>query len=134
VLVDFYTSGSWLRTLHVVCATLSLALFVLRGTWRLLDSPQLQRRWIRIVPHVIDTVFLGAGIALAVRIEQYPFVHAWLTAKVLGLIGYILLGSLALKGPNRPVRAIAFVAALGLFAYIASVARYRHPLGFLLWA
>ena len=128
MLVDFYTGGSWLRILHVSCATLSLALFVLRGAWRLADSPRLQRRWIRIVPHVIDTVFLGSGIALAIRLEQYPFVQPWLTAKVFGLIAYIILGSLAMKGPGRGLRAAAFVAALATFAWILGVARTRNPL------
>lgn len=134
MLVDFYTAGSWVRILHVSAATLSLALFVLRGAWMLADSPLREARWAKIVPHVVDTVFLGAGIALAIRIHQYPFVHGWLTAKVFGLIAYIVLGSVALKrGPTKPIRAAAFVAALAVFAYIVGVARTRHPLSWGLW-
>lgn len=134
MLLDFYTAGSWLRIVHVSAATLSLALFLLRGAWMLAGSPRLQDRWVRIVPHVIDTIFLAAGIALAVRIGQYPFVHGWLTAKVFGLIAYIVLGTVALKrGPTRAIRGAAFAAALAVFAYIAGVARARHPLSWWVW-
>jgi uncharacterized membrane protein SirB2 len=134
VLLDFYTSGSGLRILHVSAATLSLALFVLRGAWMLLDSPRLQDRWVRVVPHVVDTVFLAAGIALAVRIEQYPFVHGWLTAKVFALIAYIVLGTIALKrGKTRAIRAMAFGGALAVFGYIVGVARTRNPASWWVW-
>jgi uncharacterized membrane protein SirB2 len=116
-----------LKALHVGCALLSITLFVVRGTWRFAESPRLQQRWVRIAPHLIDTVFLGSGIALAVRLHQYPFADAWLTAKVLGLVAYIILGSLALKGRTPAVRTAAFVAALLTFAYIVGVARVRNP-------
>lgn len=128
MLLEFFTAGSWLRTVHVVSATASLALFLLRGTWMLRDSPRRDACWARIVPHVVDTVFLAAGLALAMRIQQYPFVQPWLTAKVFGLIAYIVLGTIALKrGRTRAIRATAFVAALAVFAYIVGVARTRHP-------
>ena len=101
-----------LRHLHLTAVTLSLALFALRGLWMLVDSPQLQRRWVRIVPHLIDTVLLASAIGLTLILQQYPFVDGWLTAKVLALIVYIILGSIALKrGPTKPVRAAAWVAA-----------------------
>jgi uncharacterized membrane protein SirB2 len=124
--LEFYTAGSWLRGIHVASATASLALFALRGAWMLAESPRRHARWARIVPHVVDTVFLAAGIGLAARLAQYPFVDAWLTAKVFGLIAYVILGSIALKhGPTRVVRASAFAGALLVFAYVVGVARTR---------
>lgn len=123
-----------LKHLHVTTVILSLALFVLRGIWMLIDSPQLRRRWVRIVPHMIDTVLLASAIGLMLLLHQYPFVHGWLTAKVLGLIAYILLGSIALKyGPTKPIRTVAWIAALMTFGYIVSVALTHTPQGFLLW-
>ena len=123
-----------LKLAHMALAALSVALFSLRGCWMLLESPLGLARWTRVVPHVIDTAFLATGIWLAVRIGQYPFVQPWLTAKVLGLVAYIILGSIALKrGPTRAIRAAAFVAALAVFAYIVGVARARHPLSWGLW-
>jgi uncharacterized membrane protein SirB2 len=123
-----------LKLVHMSFAALSVGLFALRGIWMLLESPQRDARWTRIAPHVIDTLFLATGIWLAVRIGQYPFVQPWLTAKVLGLVAYIILGSIALKrGPTKAIRAAAFVAALAVFAYIVGVARARHPLSWSLW-
>jgi uncharacterized membrane protein SirB2 len=123
-----------LKLVHMGAAALSVGLFALRGAWMLLGSTLGEARWTRIVPHVIDTLFLATGIWLALRIGQYPFVQPWLTAKVLALVGYIVLGSIALKrGPTRAIRAAAFVAALMVFAYIVGVARARHPLSWGLW-
>ena len=83
----------------------------------------LARRWVRVLPHVVDTVLLASAIALAVMIRQYPLAHDWLTAKVFGLIAYIVLGTIALKrGRTRAVRITAFWSALLVFAYIVAVA------------
>jgi uncharacterized membrane protein SirB2 len=123
-----------LKLVHMSLAAVSIALFTLRGAWMLAESPLRDARWTRIAPHVIDTLFLATGIWLAIRIGQYPFVQPWLTAKVFGLVGYIILGSIALKrGRTRAIRAAAFVAALAVFAYIVGVARARHPLSWSLW-
>ena len=117
-----------LQTVHVGSAMLSITGFVLRGVWMLQDSPLLRARATRILPHVVDTVLLLSAIALALRIAQYPFVHAWLSAKVLALLAYIVLGSVALKyGRSRRVRALSYGMALGEFLYIVAVAITRSP-------
>lgn len=118
-----------LKTVHVTCAALSLGGFVLRGIWMLRDSPLRQARPTRILPHINDTLLLGSALWLAFRIEQYPFVHGWLTAKVLALLAYIVLGSIALKrGKTRAVRTVSFALALVTFVYIVAVALTRSPL------
>jgi len=127
-------SYATLKAVHVASAATSLALFTLRGTWMLGAPHRLGHRWVRIVPHVVDTVLLVSAIALAVMIGNYPGTHGWLTAKVVGLIGYIVLGSIALKrGRTQHVRVAAFVAALAMFAYIVSVAITKSPAGFWVW-
>jgi uncharacterized membrane protein SirB2 len=118
-----------LKAIHVGSAILSITGFVLRGIWMLQDSPLLKARATRILPHVVDTVLLVSAIALALRIAQYPFVHAWLTAKVLALILYIVLGSIALKrGRARWMRTATLAGALAVMAYILAVALTRNPL------
>ncbi len=122
------------KWLHAGCAGVSITGFVARGVLRWAESPRLQTRFVRIAPHVVDTVLLASALWLMVAIAQYPFVHGWLTAKVIGLIAYIGLGTVALKrGRTRAVRAAAFFAALATFAYIVSVAVTHDPRGFLLW-
>jgi uncharacterized membrane protein SirB2 len=123
---------SALKVIHVGCAIASIAGFALRGVMMLLESPMLQARSVRIAPHVVDTLLLASALWLAALIGQYPFVQGWLTAKVLGLVAYIALGTVALKrARSKPVRAAAFALALLAAAYIVSVALTRDPLGFL---
>lgn len=117
-----------LKAVHVGSAMLSITGFVLRGVWMLQDSPLLKARATRILPHVVDTVLLVSAIALMLRIAQYPFVHAWLSAKVLALLAYIVLGSIALRyGKTRRVRVLSYGLALTVFVYIALVAVTRNP-------
>jgi uncharacterized membrane protein SirB2 len=117
-----------LKTIHVGSALISISGFVLRGVWMLQASPLLKTRVTRILPHVVDTVLLLSAIALMLRSAQYPFVHAWLSAKLLALLAYIVLGSIALKyGKSRLVRALSYGAALGVFLYIVVVAVTRSP-------
>jgi uncharacterized membrane protein SirB2 len=121
-----------LKTLHLTTIVLTLALFVLRGAWMIADSPRLQARWVRIVPHVNDTLLLSSGLGLAIMLQQYPLVHGWLTAKFFALIAYILLGTIALKrGKTRMQRIIAWIAALLVFGYMVAVARAHAPFPFL---
>ena len=120
-----------LKITHVSCVALSYALFVVRGMWMMRGSGLLQRRWVKIVPHVIDTVLLASAIALAVMLRQYPVVHGWLTAKVVGLLFYIGLGMVALRrGRTRGIRIAAWLAAQAVFFYIVVVALTRNPLPF----
>ena len=120
-----------LRNLHIACVVLSAAGFLLRGTWMLCDSPLLGRRWVRVVPHFIDSALLASAVALATLSGQYPLAQHWLTAKVVALLAYIVCGTMALKrGRSRAVRSAFFVAALAILAYIVSVAMTRSPFGF----
>jgi len=120
-----------LKHFHMGCAALSGSLFLLRGIWMLRASPLLQATWVRIAPHVVDTLLLASAIGLAVWSHQYPGQQPWLTAKVLALLGYIVLGSVALKrGRTKGQRQAAFSAALALFAYIVMVAVTKRPFPF----
>jgi uncharacterized membrane protein SirB2 len=120
-----------IKNVHVVCAVLSGTGFLLQGVWMMARSPLLEHRLTRTLPHVIDTVFLGSAIALATLSAQYPFVAPWLTAKVSGLVIYILLGAVALRrGRTMRERVAAFVAAMATFAWIVSVALTKNPAGF----
>ncbi|MCC7549102.1 MAG: SirB2 family protein [Burkholderiales bacterium] len=117
-----------LKAVHVGAVTLSLTLFLVRGAWMLAGSQWLQQRWVKVLPHLVDTVLLASAVWLAFRIGQAPLRDGWLTAKVAGLLVYIVLGSIALKRGRTPaVRRLAFAAALASFAYIVSVALTKRP-------
>lgn len=123
---------SALKYTHMFCAITSIAGFVLRGYWMMTDSPLRSKKLVKILPHVIDTLLLAAGITLAVTINQYPGTHNWLSAKVAGLILYIILGLFALRlGKTKTVRTVAFVAAVLVFGYVYGVAMTHNPWGWL---
>ncbi len=118
-----------LKHLHVTFAALSGLLFLVRGIWMLSGSARLQQRWVKIVPHVVDTLLLGSAIGLAVWSSQYPGQSSWLTAKLLALVAYVVLGTIALKrGRTQGMRNAAFAGALACFAYLVAVAVTRNPL------
>ena len=120
-----------LKMLHMSCALISILGFTLRGILKLQDSPLSEKKFLKIAPHIVDTLLLLSAIALTVTIGQYPLVNGWLTAKVIGLLLYIFLGMVTLRfAQTQPVRLLAFVLAIAVFAYIATVARTHNPFPF----
>lgn len=117
---------STVRAVHVGCAAISIGLFAARGAMQLGGVDWRRWRWLRIAPHVNDTVLLGAAVTLALMSAQYPFVQPWLTAKVLALCVYVALGSVALGRDVPPRRRhIAFAAAILSVGCIVAVALTR---------
>ena len=118
----------WLKPLHIFLVVSTYALFFLRGVWSWKGSSILQNRWVRTVPHVVDSLLLISAIALALTIHQYPFIDAWLTAKVIGLLLYIGFGFVALRnGIKKVVRISSWLAAQAVFFYIVLVAISHNP-------
>ena len=123
---------SLLKQLHLSTIALTLALFVLRGVWMMRESPRLHARWVRIVPHLNDTLLLASRISLAILTRQYPLLNGWLSAKLFALFLYIVLGTIALKrGQTQGQRIAAWIAALLVFCYMVSVAITRDPSPFI---
>jgi uncharacterized membrane protein SirB2 len=119
-----------LRHVHIGCASLTIALFVLRGGLMLAESPWQRNVVLRYLPHVVDTVLLTSALMLTTAIHQYPFSTGWVTMKVVLLVVYIVLGSIALKrGRTKSIRVAALVAALATIGFLVTVARAHHPLG-----
>jgi uncharacterized membrane protein SirB2 len=111
------------KYLHVSTVLISFTLFFVRGIWMLRESPILQKRWVKIVPHLVDTTLLLSAMTLAVMLTISPFSSAWLMAKIAALLLYIVLGTIGLKrGKSKQTRVIAWLAALFVFVYIVLVA------------
>lgn len=121
-----------LKHSHMMFVAISGLFFLLRGAWMLMDSAMLQKKWVKILPHIVDTLLLACAIGLCVVLGQYPFVVDWLTVKVVMLVAYIVLGVIALKrGKTKAIRTLAFFAAIACFLFMVSVAFSHHPFGFL---
>lgn len=119
------------KLVHQVAVTLSIGGFVARGAGALADAGWVRSRLARTLPHAVDTVLFGAGLTLAWMLRAAPGM-AWLGAKLLGVLAYIVLGWLALRpGLARPRRAAWWLAALAAVAWVVSVAVTKDPWGFL---
>jgi uncharacterized membrane protein SirB2 len=126
-LAEFYPQIKWV---HVLMVVLSGGLVFTRGLAAHLGATWTMAWPLRWLSYTIDTVLFTAALMLVTIVHQYPFVHAWLTVKVLLLAVYIVLGSLALKrGSTRRMRVTCWALALGVYVFIMSVARTHDPLG-----
>jgi len=93
------------------------------------ESPLLRARWVKISPHIIDTVLLVTAIILASQWGWSALQIPWLQAKILALLVYIVLGTVALKrGRSQSVRVTSWLAAIVTFGYIVTVAITKNPL------
>ena len=120
------------KTMHVACAIATLISFSFRGILMMAGSSLLRAKPIKIIPHIIDTILLVSAILLAMEIYQYPFVHDWLTAKLIALVAYIITGTIALKrGKSKSTRIGFFFLSLMIFFYIVAVARTHNAWIFL---
>ena len=119
-----------LRQAHIAFAVVSVSIFGLRGLLMLAGSAYANSAWLKYPSYTVDTLLLTAALMLTNVIHQYPFQAGWLTMKVLLLVVYVVLGSVALKrGRTRRARVGAFVAALLTVGFLFTVARAHHPLG-----
>ncbi|KAF6669282.1 SirB2 family protein [Pantoea sp. EKM101V] len=121
-----------IKNLHLVTVWITVTLFLLRFYWLRRGSPLLTRRWVRILPHVNDTLLLLSGVALVIITHFYPFTPqgSWLTEKLLAVIIYIALGFVALSRRPRTDRTrwIAFLVALIALVTIITLALTKMPL------
>ncbi|HXS88498.1 MAG TPA: SirB2 family protein [Steroidobacteraceae bacterium] len=126
-MLEFYPQ---IKAVHIAAVMASGSLFLVRGAAVQLGAAWAMAAPLRYLSYAIDTALLTAALMLATIIHQFPFVQGWLTAKVLLLVVYVVLGSFALKrGRTRVVRTSCWVAALLVYLFIVSIARAHHPLG-----
>jgi len=122
-------SSTTIKALHLSSVALSYSLFFMRGIWVLRASPVMQQRWVKIAPHIIDTVLLSSAITLAVMLGISPLASTWLAAKIIALLLYIVLGSFALKrGKTQRAKLIYWLAAQAVFFYIVLTAWAHDPM------
>lgn len=113
-----------LKSFHIALAYLTTVGFVVRGLWAITDSPLRNERWVRVAPHVIDTMLLAAGVTMAINIGA-SLTSGWLAAKLLGLLCYIGFGVVVMRARRRPLKIAGFVLALCAVGYMFAVAFTR---------
>jgi len=117
--------------LHMTLAVLSIALFTLRFIWLLSNSAKLSAKWVKIAPHIVDTLLLTVGVGLAVKYSINPLEQLWLGEKLLAVIAYIFTGYYTLKlARNKTMQIIGYLGAMGWVMLIIRLAMTRESLFF----
>ena len=126
-MIEFYLP---IKSVHVAAVLASGGLFALRGGLVLAGIRWAMSAPLRYLSYTIDTVLLTAALMLATLLPGAVFANGWLAVKLTLLVVYVALGSFALKrGRSQRTRALCFVAALTVYAFMYSVARMHQPLG-----
>lgn len=121
-----------IRHAHISLVLASGLLFAARGAAAIAGHAWPRRRGWRITSQLIDTLLLAAGASLWTLLGLNPLRDAWLGTKLLLLVGYIVLGALAMRdGRPHGARIGLYVAALATFGFMLSVARTHSPWGVL---
>ncbi|SRR5690554_5507996 len=116
-----------IKHLHVTAAALSIIFFVIRAYWSVTENGMLQKKFVKIAPHIIDTVLLVAAILLSMMLGAAA-AQPWVLTKIVLLIVYIGVGTIAIKRGRTPTtRAVAAIIAVAVFIYIVGVALRHHP-------
>ena len=117
-----------LRELHVALALLTAMSFCLRAYWMLARSPYLTVSWSRWLPHVVDSLLFLTGLTMAIGLSLSPHAHPWLAVKLVAVVVYVVIGSVALKrGRSYRQRVLALILSLLVLAYIFAVALHHDP-------
>ena len=116
------------KQLHVALALLTALSFCLRAYWMLARSPNLRASWSRLLPHVVDALLFLTGLTMAIGLSISPHAHPWLAVKLVAIVVYIVIGSVALKrGRSYRQRVLALILSLLVLAYIFAVALHHDP-------
>ena len=126
-MIEFYSQIKWLHIIAVIC---SGSLFFVRGLMLLNNMKVAMAAPVRYLSYSIDTVLLTAALMLATMLPSAVFANGWLLEKIILLVVYIVLGSLALKRSRHAKNRLwFFIAAISVYAFMFSVARAHHTLG-----
>lgn len=119
------------KHIHLTLIAVSVLFFITRYVWVMTNSGMMQKKWVKIAPHVIDSMLLVSALVLCVIISQYPFMTGWLTEKFIGLVLYIGFGLLALKlGKDKKVKTVGFIFAVATIAFMGKLAVTKQALLF----
>ncbi len=119
------------KHLHMTIAFISVALFTLRFIWLLANSEQLNKKWVKVAPHVIDTFLLLLGVAMAVKLVINPLEQLWLLEKLIAVVAYIFTGYYTLKlARNRSMQIFGYLGAIGWVLLIVRIAMTKETVFF----
>lgn len=110
-----------IKFFHLIFILLSISSFVGRVYLAEKRPEMLEQKWIKIGPHIVNSLLLLTGFALVFQGSWLSAEYGWIVAKLIALVAYVGLGIVAIKSQGD-LRWKAFAGALACFVYIAVVA------------
>lgn len=115
----------------MMLAAISVSLFTFRFILLMLESKKLNAKWLKISPHIIDTLLLTIGIVMAVKLSINPLEQLWLAEKLLAIAAYIFTGYYTLKlARNKMMKIIGYLGAIGWVMLVMRLAMTREVMFF----
>ena len=115
-----------LKHIHVSLVVISVLFFIVRFFWHSTNAAMARQKWVKIVPHIIDTLLIVSIVGLVWH--SLVLAPGWYMNKTLGLIGYIVFAVIAMRAQTPLWRYGAFVVALGWAEADSSGASHSFPL------
>lgn len=116
-----------MKHLHMTIAIISISLFTLRFVWSLIHSPKLQQKWVKVTPHVVDTLLLAIGAVMWMKLALNPLEQMWFAEKLLGVLAYIFTGVYTLKfARNNMMKVFGYLGAMGWVMLVARAAMTKE--------
>ncbi|QFU24002.1 SirB2 family protein [Shewanella eurypsychrophilus] len=116
-----------IKHVHLTFIAASVLFFLVRFVLHMRQSPIMDKKLVKIAPHVIDTLLLLSGLTLCFIIKQYPFIDPWLTEKFTAVIAYIILATISLKAnKGKLFKVFAALGAIAWVVYAAKLAMFKQ--------
>ena len=123
-LTSFYPA---IKHVHLTFVAASVLFFLVRFVLHMRQSPIMDKKLLKIAPHVIDTLLLLSGLTLCFVIQQYPFIDPWITEKLGAVMAYILLATISLKAnKGKLFKVFAAFGAIAWVVYAAKIAIFKQ--------
>ncbi|CAH0526614.1 SirB2 family protein [Vibrio hippocampi] len=119
-----------LKHFHMLTIALSVSLLTIRFGLLLAGSNKGQLKFLKVFPHINDTLLLLSGIGLISMTGLMPFTDTapWMTEKVSCILAYFALAFFTLKlAKNNLLRICAYLGSLGWLFMAAKLAMTKTP-------
>ena len=128
-MIEYYPQ---IRAAHLFAVLVSGTLFAARGLGVLAGARWPMHAIARYSSYTVDTVLLTAALMLVSILPAAMFANHWLSVKLVLVVAYVVLGTLALKRARTPrARFICYLAALVVLGIVIGIARRHSALGWL---
>lgn len=118
-----------LKHSHLMLVAISILFFTARACAALMHKQWQTALPVKISAHSVDTLLLITGVLLMLATSQYPVTQAWLSVKLLLLVGYIVFGIKTMKSTSIMQQRSYFAIAIICVLLMVTIARTHHPLG-----